>query len=371
MKQTLSAILLFAALLPVNAQITITSSNMPSAGDTMRYSNAQTNPLLDPGQPGANQTWDFSTLNSTSQFVDQYLPVSQTDFTYQIVFGLPFGENASNLAKPNPDGLNLPSQLPITVGDLINFYKSDNDEFSLTGFGAKLNGIALPITYSSRDVLFPLPLSYNDLSTGDFDYQIAIPTIGFYGKVATRRNEADGWGTLVLPSGSYQVLRLKSTLESVDSIAIEALGFGINIPVPDVITYSYYASEFKFPVLQITSNDIFGQEVISKVIYRDTLVVDGISDLSSVRPEVILYPNPATEIAVVKTELLSKTDISYTLMDAVGKTVFSIVRNNQSPGTLTEMLPLASLQLGEGIYFLKVSTGNAGSKVLPLMVNNP
>ena len=374
MKHLLSAILLFTSLFPAIAQITVTPADMPSEGDTMRYSNAQTGLDVSAGPGGANQTWDFSNLNSTSQFVDRYSSVSQTDLTYQIVFGLPFGENASNLAKPNPDGLALPSQLPITITDMINFYKSDNDEFSQTGFGAKLNGIALPVTYSSRDVLCPLPLSFNDQSSGDFDYQIEIPTIGFYGKVATRTNIADGWGTLILPSGTYNVLRLKSILQAVDSIAISIdplPPFGINIPVPDVITYSYYASGFKFPVMQITSNDLGGNEVVSKAIYRDMLAVDGIADNVSGGPEVKLYPNPASEIAVVQTELLSKADISYNLMDALGKTVYSVVRNDQSPGTAIEILPLETLHLGSGIYFLRISTGNTTGKVLPLMVNNP
>ena len=49
------------------SQVTINQSDMPSEGDTMRYSVAS--PMgISEGASGGDQTWDFSNLQSTSQF---------------------------------------------------------------------------------------------------------------------------------------------------------------------------------------------------------------------------------------------------------------------------------------------------------------
>jgi hypothetical protein len=58
----------------VFSQVTINQSDMPSAGDTIRFSVASTNGISE-GPSGGDQSWDFSNLQSTSQFVDEFLPV--------------------------------------------------------------------------------------------------------------------------------------------------------------------------------------------------------------------------------------------------------------------------------------------------------
>ena len=50
------------------SQISITSANMPSAGDTIRYSSVQTPAGVDFKTTGVSKAWNFTNLKSTSNF---------------------------------------------------------------------------------------------------------------------------------------------------------------------------------------------------------------------------------------------------------------------------------------------------------------
>lgn len=88
MKKRLLPTLLILSSVQVFSQVTVNQADMPSAGDTLRFSVANTSGI-DAGSGGSNQTWDFSNLQSTSQFVDEFLPVSSTPFTYVATYGFP------------------------------------------------------------------------------------------------------------------------------------------------------------------------------------------------------------------------------------------------------------------------------------------
>ena len=53
-----------------------------------------------------------------------------------------------------------------------------------------------------------------------------------------RNNVVDGWGTLYLPADTFQVLRVKSTLQRSDSIYIEQFSFGFRLPEPETIGHT-------------------------------------------------------------------------------------------------------------------------------------
>jgi hypothetical protein len=363
---TLIAFGLFAS--GIQAQITLTDADMPHAGDSARYSVANQAFLIQPGSSGASQNWDFSNLTSASQYVNNFQTVSSTAFTYQIVFTL--GASASNVAMSDPNGINIPSQTGVSLTDVYNFYKRSSGEFSQTGFGASVQGFPLPVAYSSKDKLYPLPLEYQSASTSNYRYQINIPTLGYYGRVAERMNEVDGYGTLKLPFGTFEVLRLKSILKATDSLALDTFNLGFNIPYPDEIHYKYVAKNYGWPLLEITASDIFGLEVVTRAVYRDTLKksTDSFSDLPY--SDINIYPNPACQLVMIKTELLKTTELTYTIFDACGRKLQEQIRSHQAPGTCIEALNLSSMNLSNGMYFVKIQAGNSKPTMKPLLVHN-
>ena len=70
-----------------------------------------------------------------------------------------------------------------------------------------------------------------------------------------REVEVDGWGTLILPSGSYEVLRTRTYLTATDDVFIEQLGEPFTID-REQVTYQWWGAGMGFPLLEIT--EVFG-----------------------------------------------------------------------------------------------------------------
>lgn len=360
-KQLLFCLFGYSAILGFS-QVTINQSDMPSAGDTMRYSVASTNGISE-GANGGDQTWDFSNLVSTSQYLDEFLPVSETPLTYVFVFS-----NSCNMGRLDNSAFQIPTIpfVDITINDIFNFYKNSASNFSQKGFGASINGFPIPIPYSAPDVLVPLPLSTNSTSTSPYSFDIQIPTLGYYGRDAVRNNSVDGWGTLITPFGTFQTLRLRSELVYTDSIAIDQFGFGFQLPELTEVKYQWLAPDFGWPLLEITS----GFAGVTRVIYRDNVPNSiGFEALSNIT-DVSIYPNPASEIAVIKSELPKAGTMDYSLFDAQGKLIYQVNRGMQPAGPCMEFLTLKNLGISDGLYFIKIQHGKANPVIRPLLVNN-
>ena len=376
MKHFLLPCLLGLSLSPALAQVTVVQSDMPSAGDTLRFSIASGAAGIDPGAGGNNQTWDFSSLQSQSQYVDDFLPVSATPFTYVATYGLlPFSSSYSDMGRLDNSAFQVPTipGINLTISDVYNFYKSGSSSFSQKGFGASINGFPLPIPYSSSDVLVPLPLTPTSTSSSPYNFDIQIPTIGYYGREAVRNNTVDGWGTLITPFGTFQTLRIRSELVYSDTIAIDQFGFGFQLPEQTEIKYKWVAPDYGWPLLEITATTLpfVGTEVISRVVYRDKFILDNTGFANSFGPsQVLIYPNPTSDVAVVKCELPTAGTMSYAVFDATGRSLMQIDRGIQPSGTCMEILPLRALNLADGIYFLKIQHGTSRPVIRPLLVHN-
>ena len=355
------------------SQVTITESDMPSAGDTLRYSVAANAIGISPMDGGTNQNWDFSNLQSASQYVDDFVSVSSTPFTYVAVFGLPFSPAASDMARIDNSAFQIP-EIPvvnISVEDVYNFYKSNSDAYEQKGFGASINGFPLPITYSDPDVLIPLPLSQGVEQSSSYSFNATIPTLGYYGRDAERTNTVDGSGTLVTPFGTFDAIRMRSELVYTDSVAIDALGFGIQLPELTEIKYKWFAQGYGWPLLEITANSFFGVETVSRVVYRDN--VEEIDDTSVedffTQNPVLLYPNPTSGILNFKFYSPEKADMQIEILDLTGRTVYS-KSTAILPGDNFNVIPLHALNVSAGSYFLKLSKSGNKPSFFPFVVDN-
>ena len=366
---SLLGLLSFSAI----SQVTVSQSDMPSSGDTLRFSVASA-AGVDPGTGGNNQTWDFSSLQSTSQYVDEFLPVSSCPFTYVATYGFPFSGSYSDMGRLDNSAFQIPTipGINLTINDVYNFYKSNSADFSQKGFGASINGFPIPIPYSDSDVLVPLPLTSTSTSTSPYSFNIQIPSLGYYGRVAERNNTVDGWGTLITPFGTFQTLRIRSELAYTDTIAIDQLGFGFMLPQQTEVKYKWVAPGYGWPLLEITATTIpfVGTETVSRVVYRDNIAIDDTGIEDAVLSAVEMYPNPASDVVMVKSELPVAQTMSYELMDASGRSLNKVNRSMQPAGTCLEILPIKQLQLANGIYFLKIQMGTSRALIRPLLVNN-
>ncbi len=161
----------------------------------------------------------------------------------------------------------------VTVSDVVAFYYKSTTLYQQTGYGATINNIGVPIGFNSKDVLYRFPMNFGDTDTSPSDFNINIPNLGYYGHDQVRVSEVDGWGTLITPYGTFNTLRIKSSITGNDTLFLDTLGFGFNFPSPATIEYKWLGTTKNIPLLQITmtAGSFGGAPQISSVTYRDSV----------------------------------------------------------------------------------------------------
>ncbi len=359
MKKTLlPSALLFS--IAANAQITITSADMPNVDDTIRMSIINGTDTYDLSHTGTNYFWDFSYLQPQSQKVDTFVNTLSTDPIYYFYFNncIPFvpgydPDHCASYAVPiqPPPSFNSNFQ----VSDVYYYFKETSSQYTQVGFGAKLNGIPISQKYDPVDIIYEFPLNYGDTfsSTTSFGYDFPN-TDDYYGRTTNRKNTVDGWGTLLTPFGTFQTLRVESELNITDTVYSDSLNFGFTIPRPTQYEYKWLANGEKIPVLQINAQEIFGNKSISELIYRDSVRLDidnAVENIFSENSDVIIYPNPNDGVFNLKINQFENLKIE--IINIMGEKVYfqKLTTNNEQRTTINYQL---STNLASGIYLLKI-----------------
>lgn len=250
-----------------HAQITVGQNEMPHANDELLRTRAFTNPFIDYATTGAAHVWDFSNLTVNTADTAAYQTVASTNFVYAITYAdLFFNPNRANHARP---GVDIPFNQFLPITDPYTFFYRSSSVYRKVGYGAELGGIPVPILMEDQDVIYELPLAFGDNSVDFSSYNLDIPGLGYYGFSQDRTNEVDGWGAITTPAGSFDVLRVKTTLNITDSIAVDSLGVGFAVDRPVVREYKWLAQGLRVPVLQINTTELFGFQVVNAIYYYD------------------------------------------------------------------------------------------------------
>jgi PKD repeat protein len=431
-------------------QISIINSDMPRQNDTMRFSLATSGiTALQAAKTGADTTWDFSNLVANSQDVEKFYAPSATPYIIQ--FGLlnsaTYGlkDNAlNNLAS-------LGGAAGFTIENIYGFYKNTASANVLIGRGATVSNIPLALNLNPRDTVFKFPLNYGDIDTTYYAGSTNIAGLGGIAQQGRRVNVVDGWGVIKTPYGQFDCIRIKTTINGVDSIQLSTF----KIPIPNNKTiYTWYAKGQHYPIMEITQTigvgagltikykDIYRTEVYInaakftasktnasqfdtinltsqstgtpksyewtinpstfrfvggtnnttrnprlmfdksgsysvklKVIYEggqdDSLrsnyinvLTTGLYDFENNKPEISIYPNPATEVLNIESNMsLAKSKILVT--NLLGKEILSINY---------KLLNLNSLQintsnLSKGIYLVNVVNENNTTSTHKIVIN--
>ncbi|MVN78533.1 hypothetical protein GO988_19550 [Hymenobacter sp. HMF4947] len=364
--------LLFASIGAARAQTSpsITAADMPAVGDSLRLSQAAlTLPASAPPltRNGADQTWNYAGLVATSQRVDRYDNVNTTSGLQQLAFGILGGVNRATLVAPRALPAAAGAALPVT--DPLEFFNLSASDFRSVGFGATLNGLALPVTYASQaqqDIIYRFPLSY--ASTPDVSnsyFQVSVPGTGFASQKRRRTNQPDAWGTLTTPFGTFQTVRVVTTLADHDSVAIGAIpGQGLDLPVRR--EYKWLAPGVHVPVLTITTLTVAGQEAVALVEYRDVLRrFVRLATLPAAADAVLsAYPSPSAVGSAVHLALPAGSgELTVVATDLAGRQVFS--RHLSGAGGLAT-LDAAAFGGFRGVLLLTITTaqGTATRRVV-------
>jgi hypothetical protein len=318
----------------LNAQITLGPADMPSAGDTVRYRSTVA-AGVDPVLTEAGFVWDMSALQVGLEGADTCVTVASTPFLYQLFFNNPF-QYAGWQANYAVRGQSLNFQA-LTVTNLYDYFKKDATGFRNVGFGANVNGLPTSVRRTPVDWVYRFPLEYGDMDTSVSSFTLTVPTLFSFTQHQTRYNEVDGWGTLILPGNTFEVLRVKSTLVRTDSMYVDQFGQGFSFPEPETVEYKWLAQGMDEPVLIITA--VGGTPTTARFFY-DTDLTTGVAQ-GTAPGGARVVPNPAHGTAWL--EWPADAPGMVRIVDATGRVVREGIAVR---GAARTALPLDGLEPG-------------------------
>jgi len=356
-KLKLSIFLLFLFSININAQITIDQADLPAANDTFRVSIGdilQVN--IDPVPTGVNFTWDFSMLTPTSQNVDSFIDESAPGSTYALIFiDLGLNPNRANQAARGSVFGGLPQIPGGNIGDIYNFYYKNASQYKQVGVGANIMAQDVPLAFDNKDIIYNLPLNYNDVDSCDADASLSLPGLGYYAFTQHRVSTVEGWGTLITPYGSFNTIKVKSVVTGHDTLYLDTLSIGFGVDRQLVTEYKWLGVGEGIPLLQINTTDAGGTEVITSIRYRDSVraVFTAVNDIEDENQSLSVMPNPLTDKSVIGIKLRKSNAMRIELLDVTGKLISVLADKLMLEGSNEIIMDKNALQLKSGVYFIK------------------
>ena len=297
---------------------------------------------------GENHVWDFSELFPLTQTVDTFASVSSVPFAYQFVFipGL-----VANLAQKFPEIDTIPE---VQLADPYRFFKNSSGSFDDVGIAVTLNSIPIPLRFDNPDVLYDFPVSYGNADSSFSGVEFGITGLGYLEIDRKRVNNVDGWGSLITPFGTHEVLRLKSQVYETDSVYIDSIGFGTQIE--RVYTeYKWLANGSGEPLMQV-----YEEGPLVTVTYIDS-VRNPVTAIPS--PEITgrgfrILPNPCSGPVKLEFSIDHSAETTIGIYNLTGQRVAEILRKKIPAGKHSADFDTRKIGLKPGIYVIRMQAGN-------------
>ena len=340
----LIALCCLTLLLPAQTPITLGNTNMPSNGDTLRYTNVMLNSLGNYTQTGTNYSWNFSTVVPASEGLRSFRSAFLTPYALFFLSLNEYGEKVQ-------DSISLG---PLLVTNYYDFYKKSTspNAFIADGAGATINGVPLPSYYSDKDELYNFPMTYPKYDSTTFRF--ATPSTTMipirYSKTGYRVTVVDGWGTVTTPYGTQNCLRLITTQYSMDSIKTSLGPVTVPFGVPNNIrSYQWMTLTSRIPYMEVTGSLVGNTFTPTRARFRG-FAPQVATGLQVVEQEggLQLYPNPASDRLWLTYE--GAASFHAELFDVQGRLVKSA---DLRSGTESDAIDLQGL--APGVYTVKAT----------------
>lgn len=301
------------------AQPTITSSNNPVNGDTYTYHRCDS---VGPGASGANVTWNFANLNSISSYTG----------TFQSCPGAP------SCGTYPGSTIGMEQGAPAAA-----YYIADANRFAWNG--ERVNTSTVFVYSNPKDVRrypFTMGDSYTD------DHKSVFTTSGQFTRTGVVTAEADAYGTLITPAGTFpDCLRIHLVDSTHDSSHV------MSMMNQDYIreTYAWYKQgHHEFLLVMDVLYTLPGPFALDTIILGTVAYIESTVSVNevSVNDGIKIYPVPAHDY--INIELTSDAD-RIELIDILGKRVDNIActsgRNKYT---------ISTNNIPTGVYFIKIYT---------------
>ena len=341
------------AFISVNtlAQITVTDSDIISVGDIV-YQAVDSLPSnsITIGNSGANQTWDFSSLQDME--VDIIEVISPVGTPYENI---------------HPD-----ANMCVEIDDELMYLDKSSTGLEMVGYGdipLNMLMIPLPLVYglsqqsgpnTVMDSVFSnmfLPDSLAPFISGNFTYN-QVDSLKITAVITSEFN-VDAWGNVTIPLGTFDALRLKvEETTTTDFYAYCSSSSGVFgggwysvpaqlFPSETEISnrYQWWSNDpsAKFMLAELEMDSLSNN--VEFVTFLTETQTTAVNDLLS--NSVSVFPNPTSDKIIVNTDL---NNCNYELVDVKGSVITS---DNFNYNTEIDLSKNA-----KGIYFLKLKSQN-------------
>ena len=335
MKQKLSLILVMLLSVNLLAQIEFTNEDLAPEGTTF-YISGDTipNQNISIGIPGPDRTWDFSNL--IEHDVDT------------IIFNLPDW-------TPYPDEFPDANFAIESLSDLGFVYLIRNDD-EFSGIGAvgpfeEFGILSAPL--EPKEIVYDFPEQYGNSRDEIFSIEVTVETStpwidSIRIKKATEKNSfVDAWGTMILPLGTFETIRVKEARHEYDTIWGKSFGNWVLISSEEREKTTY---------IWLTDNPTIGYTLVSLDYNTDNFEVKGV-DFINVIPVGIVketitqtkaFPNPAFNFINIEFENINQGSLS--IFDISGNKI------EQKFITSNNHLTLNLSNYKSGLYFYLITT---------------
>lgn len=314
---------------------------------------------VDVGSPGENQVWDFrttsivDTLRARREFIAPDETPSASTF--------PQANLVEKISGFDADA------------EIYNFHQITTDYFINLGDSTRIFDPDTFLVFFQSDTAAPLPIRFdNTWLTAERD------TTGFFPlsaniSIDTTMNWVDGWGTLRLPLGDFECLRLRQVTKVINQTIVN--GDVFSTQVDSFIQYNWLAKNaFQLARAQSQNGDTDPQ-------FSDAqgfgILLESDGPATSVRtagtPESFQlqqnYPNPFNPATTIRYRLEQADNVELTVFNTLGQTVRNLFAGFQAAGDHAlnwDGRDAAGQRVSSGVYLyrLKTATGVQTRKMI-------
>lgn len=299
------------------SQITIQQEDLMHAGDTFLI-HVDLNPSATPDlTPGADLTWDFTSLTNDQTNFATYSPNDELEFIDEFPLSQ-FHTYGPGFAYAGPGG-GAPLE---NWGYMMSFTTTEG--LFVEGFYSDY-GMGYRSTFNSpAELLMPVPFTFTDMETNVSYWEVIVDENNMDYDTLYRRDidkdlEADAWGSITTAYGTFDVLRVHETGISTDSI-FGYIGsttfFTMEVERDTINKYYFWAKEIRQPVLTVHCDY---ENNIERIDFLMGVIYSGIAETHEQKENINILPNPATNYIN-----LSKSAKSIEIYSFDGKLVKSI-----------------------------------------------
>lgn len=313
-------------------QFTFNSSFNPVPGNVYKQRYVDTT-NLNPGSPGPNQNWDFSSrgyLNDSLNTI--YVSPSST----------PYGSLYPTATVSSYDQNALQ----------YTYYFTSNSTYNIIGFASDYGNYM----FTNPEVIGQYPFVYNQKLVAGYTGvgNFSPSAIHISGTLTTT---CDGYGTINLPSGTSAVMRLKTTYLQYDSLYYNGIYYSTTVHYDTA--WRWLKNNYKFPIFSISHSwTNYGYSKKASIVINSSTI--GISQISSETPDGFAlsqnFPNPFNPVTKIQYDVKENSFVSLKVFDILGREISTLVNQKQSPGKYE--VSFDGNNFSSGVYFYRLQAGN-------------